>query len=160
MRYAAIIESQSGTCHLTFPDAPGYAITAKVANSLLSRIEDRLFEALHQHVVSTGDLPLPAHTGGLLIAVTPLHVARLAVLRGVLQRGASTPEAVASLLNEHTTDAAELLDSGEFVMPHTLFQNLEELGIQLSFEDSESEGPRPMRTSRPKKRAKRKPVAA
>ncbi|MBA2964991.1 MULTISPECIES: hypothetical protein [Ramlibacter] len=160
MKYAAVIENAAGTWQLVFPDVPDYVKSARVANSLLAGIEERLFEALHQHVTVTGDLPPAQHDGGVLIQVRPVDAARLALTRALHQRAAATPEAAGLALDVGAAEASEVLDARVWVDANKVFRYLEDLGVscELTFEDSRTEAPRVKRQPVAKKRG-RKPKA-
>lgn len=135
MKYAAVIDNRAGVWQLTFPDIPGYAKKSKMANVLLVEVEESLIEALHGHIAATGDLPSQVHDGGVIIDLRPLGAAKLALVRALYQRGAVTPEAVASILDESVGEAIQVLDPG-WIEANALFRYLETLGVsyEITFE--------------------------
>lgn len=156
MKFAMLIEHQSDAWRLTFPDVPGYVKTARVANTLLASAEDRLYEALHEHVTQTGDLPDALHEEGVVIHVRPIDAARLALLRGLHQLDATDPETVAVVLDIGVLDATQVLDPREWVDANSVFRYLEERGVtfELSFGTLGAELPPATRPPAVKKRGR------
>jgi hypothetical protein len=155
MKYAAVIERDAGGWQLSFPDVPGYLRRSRVANALLTCIEDDLFDALHQHVAKTGGMPEAAHDG-MVINVRPADALRLGVMCALAQLNATTADAIASLLGIHVSDAESLLDCDEWVDANTLFRYLEKLriGCDLTFESAGDDLPAPKKAAPPKKRGR------